>query len=228
MTGGSHLRLALAPQAWKRQSTRALLLTQARLVVCLMVCGVYSGCAFENIMVDLPQGVSNSRAVASGKYSLLLSPAEDRRIVPENRIGMVKNGYGMDTADVLPRQLPSVWLTDRLRSELEVAGFQIVTIETPGRTVLVKPTLTMLYAEPVLGWFKGAIEADIGLSLHVIGPGDLDATRNFYSKGTQETFLATREFYLSALKSATEDLMRKVVGALVILMEGRPETKKPN
>jgi hypothetical protein len=68
----------------------------------VLVGGLTGGCAFSDLTIQMPQP-GTTTGYSGGKERVLIVPAfVDKR--SEQRIGMKKNNYGMDTANVFPSQ----------------------------------------------------------------------------------------------------------------------------
>ncbi|GJL52340.1 YajG family lipoprotein [Candidatus Nitrospira salsa] len=182
-----------------------------------------SGCAFTDITAELPlTGPTIDFSGGKGQV-LVLAPFTDKRQV-SNRIGMKKNGYGQDTADVFPNKDVLPWLHERLSSELKVAGFTVATDNAGRGDVEVNGTLLKLFIEPVIQWSTVDHEADFSVQLQVKRPDGLKATRKYYVKGINQGLIASQGHYTAALNKATMTLMKRVVADLINLLNQYPET----
>ena len=98
-------------------------------VVILLIATLLPACAFvdEHVQLeyqDLP-AVSNS---AANQGTIFLSLFEDQR-ADKSKIGVVKNGYGMETAKVLTDDNPAVWITNTLKGNLERTGYKVSSVK---------------------------------------------------------------------------------------------------
>ncbi len=93
-----------------------------------------AGCAFGTRYVDLgypPQkpakidAMDPSAALAGPRTRDVILAVNDAR-PSRDRIGNVRNGYGMDTASILTETNIEVWVYDAIELELEKLGFRTV------------------------------------------------------------------------------------------------------
>lgn len=61
----------------------------------------------------------------------MLEPFVDQR-TDKSKIGTVRNGFGMATADVVPTNNVAEWVTGAIRAELERSGYTVVAAPEPG------------------------------------------------------------------------------------------------
>src|SRR2546426_11841662 len=99
---------------------------KALVLLCALVAGVGSGCAFTNITVRLPPNQSSGTYSQKVNKTIAVQSFEDRRQI-KDRIGMKKNNYNQDTASAFPGGNVLEWFTERLKTELQAAGFQTVS-----------------------------------------------------------------------------------------------------
>lgn len=68
--------------------------------------------------------------------AVIVKPFTDNR-TDKSRVGTVRNGFGMQTANVIPRNSVTDWVTDGLRSELKNYGYTVITENShPSQTVV--------------------------------------------------------------------------------------------
>ena len=188
-----------------------------------------SGCAFGNISLDMPHGVGISISVSTkDRYEVVVSEIIDAR-QQRQRIGMKKNGYNMDTADVLAKEDVPSWMTSLLTNHLRFAGIKVINRPSAGaQPIIVGSNLEVLFIEPVMGWFTVSTEADIGLTVNVQTPQGLTASRRYYVKGVNEEMVGDLEAnYLNALNKASTELMERLVSDLIDLFR-RVRNEVPN
>ena len=73
-----------------------------------LIASLFSGCAFTPHNIELeyqPQGIKESRSLGDLYFSKLRDDRLDNK-----RIGIVKNSYGTETANVLTNQDVTVWI----------------------------------------------------------------------------------------------------------------------
>lgn len=178
-----------------------------------------SGCAFTDVNLDLPYQVANTSNWENENNIILLHPIEDNRRF-KHRIGMKKNGFGMDTADVLSRQNVLGWLQERMAKELNSAGFKVVYKKAEKNGTEITGTLLFLFTEPVMQFSTVDFEGDISLLLHLEKDNGLIAEKKYYVKDIQSEYLVLdfeKEFAL-VIKNAADQLMVKVVNDIIELL----------
>ena len=148
-----------------------------------------------------------------------MHPIEDRRPF-KHRIGMKKNGYGMDTADVFPRQNVSLWLHERMTSELNSAGFKVVPKKGVESGTEITTTLLFLFTEPVMQFSTVDFEGDISLLLHLERDDGLIAEKKYYVKDIQSEYLVLdfEKEFTSTVKNAADQLMVRVINDVIDLL----------
>jgi len=200
-------------------------------LVLLVVLG--SGCAFNNVNMQLPTEPTGVRTgLGKGRSVTVVVPFADGRSIT-NRCGMQKNGYNMDTADATCDQSPTEWLARRLLSELDAAGFRAIaateiedTSNDSNRTgpARVEGSLLKLFVEPVLGAWTGSLEADLHVRLRVTRPDGLEAEREFFSKGVRAGQMASvTPGFESALRRGTTTMMDEMVRGIAQLLDDYPQ-----
>lgn len=188
-----------------------------------------SGCALTNMTLDTPSAQSTrAPTVGEGRAIALIVPFVDARSTPQ-RCGMKKNGYNMDTADILCAEPPNQWLAKLLAEELSKAGFQVATDPSqvgPGALRL-EGTLTQFFLEPDVGMFTFSPEADIELRLVATTPSGLNAERRFYTKGRQTALSGLESNFRAAADTAVGDMLVQAVAAVAELVQQYPEIGRP-
>ena len=133
-----------------------------RLSLIVIVASQATGCAFGTRFVDLsypPKNVSeqaSEAATASMRFRELPSDivleVYDKRDQME-RIGNIRNGYGIDTASILTEQNIAVWVHDAIDYELDRLGIAVIEVydadfdEPPAKLVVdVKKVYCDIYA----------------------------------------------------------------------------------
>jgi hypothetical protein len=189
-----------------------------------------SGCALTNMTLDTPvhARVTQATTIGDGREIALVVPFVDARSTPK-RCGMKKNGYNMDTADILCAEPPNQWLAALLAEELRKAGFHVAT--DPGQVgpgaLRLEGTLTQFFLEPDVGMFTFSPEADIELRLTATAPSGLNAERRFYSKGRETALSGLETNFRAAADTAVRDMLARVVTAVANLVQQYPDLGRP-
>jgi len=189
----------------------------------VLVGGLTGGCAFGDLTIQMPQS-GTTTGYSGGKERVLIVPVfTDKRA--EQRIGMKKNGYGMDTADAFPSQDVNTWLGFRLGNELKSMGFQVNPQGDNPNATKIQGFTHQLFIEPVVQWFTVDIESDISVLIRVSRPDGLEAERRYFVKGLEQTIAGNIEYtYVASLRKASDHLINRVAADVMNLLNRFPET----
>lgn len=102
-----------------------------------------SACAFgtrQPTLVYPPAaeaGAAQAASAASPKsLPIVLQPFVDAR-KDRSKVGTVRNGFGMPTADVVPTNNVADWFNAALRAELQKSGYTVLAAPEPGKSFAV-------------------------------------------------------------------------------------------
>lgn len=183
-----------------------------------------ASCAFTTVTVTPPKA-PQSTSLTGGKQRAvqLVVPLADARPQP-SRCGMQKNGYNMETANVVCSVAPAAWLAESLATELRTAGFTVVASAPTGATALrLEGKLQQFFVEPKLGFLTFSPEADIHIRLVASSPSGLLAERDFYVKGEETSLVGAESNFQSASDAAARQILNDMVRAVIELMDRYPE-----
>ena len=157
-----------------------------------------------------------------GREVTLIRPFASRRI--QARCGMKKNGYNMDTANVLCGGAPEVMLADILARQLATAGFRVLVDprQAGPSTLVLSGTVNQTFLEPKQDFFSVTFETDIELELTAQTGTGVFAQRRFYVKGAEATMMAPTEDMQRSFDSSVRQLVTGVVGAVANLADRVP------
>ena len=184
----------------------------------------FSGCAFTNYTLHLPEGIGAGLHGGEGRKIYVNIPFADMR-PDQSRCGMQKNGYNMDTASGTCSQEPAAWLAKILARELRAAGFEILA-QSEGSivdAVHVEGQLLQVFVEPVIGFWTIEAEADVHVKLVLQSDSGFKAERNFYIKASHTSLLATPELMQGAMSEAVTQTVVQMVAAIVSIMDRYPQ-----
>jgi hypothetical protein len=190
-----------------------------------------TGCAFSNLEVHPPAALppqAGARGPGRGREIIVHAPFADARY--EDRCGMQKNGYNMDTADVRCTTAPGHWLADALAAELARAGFTPLRADAvPGpTTAVVHGTVHQLFIEPTAGFWTVSVEGDVAVRLVVTSADGLHAERTFFVKGAEQTVISLEETFQDVADAATRKIARAMVAGLTELLDHYPALGVPS
>ena len=184
-----------------------------------------TACAFTDITVDTAD-TSGSLHISGGENReiVLLVPYDDERNI-QNRCGMKKNGYNMDTADVFCSTPPAQQLAEAVAEELRNAGFNVRTQGEASKAsgVKIQGALLKFFVEPVIGFTTVSMETDISVHLIATSNNGLNAERTFFVKGVQSAMVATKSNFQGSVNNATAQIVKQIVTAIITLMNRYPE-----
>ena len=185
-----------------------------------------SGCAFTEMPLELPnRGLDPSLSGGRGRQVIVLTPFRDERQI-RDRCGMKKNGYNMDTADVVCQSDPNLWIAEMLADELRAAGFNVLEDEMAHRpgALRIDGSLLKLFVEPVIGFWSGSLETDLFVKLYVTTETGLVAERRFLVKGWKGgVMVGTDQPFHTATHRATQEILNEMVRAILQLMDRYPQ-----
>lgn len=184
-----------------------------------------SGCAFTDINLKLPTTFSGKRlSGGDGREIVIVTPFADQRDIQE-RCGMQKNGYNMDTADALCDVSPAARLAELLAGALRNAGFEVKTAGEAEKLsgVEIEGTLLKFFVEPVMGFAMGSLETDVHVRLVASSRNGLNAERSFFIKGTRSAVASSAGNFQRSVDDAIEQTIRQMVAAIISLFNRYPQ-----
>ena len=184
-----------------------------------------SGCATTDVKLKLPPtGLPTAIPGGNQRQIVLTMPFADARQVP-TLCGVQKSGYGDETATVYCEDDPAQWIAHVLAAELKKSGFTVLSPEEGAHdtAVRIEGALLTLFAEPVLGPWSTTIETDLSVRLVATSRTGLRTERTFFVKGGRESIVWTDKCFNESLARGTQDLLAKMVEAVLELMKQYPE-----
>jgi len=179
-----------------------------KLLALLMIFAL-AGCAVNVDKIDVPyQGKANITVVDGADNVSLNVMNEDKRTVFKDRVGVKKNGYGMEMAAIVPNNDISKTFADAISTELCNVGFKI---GPDGKTVKVE--LVRFYNDFKIGFWAGDAVADGLINIQVLNQkGDVIYTHSYEGGAIEPNImLASGENAKAALMKAMADIVAKVV-----------------
>jgi hypothetical protein len=196
-----------------------------RELACLAV-AIASACAYPNVALDLPtRGLDASLSGGKGRQVIVIAPFADAREIRE-RCGLHKNGFNVDSADVVCQSDPTVWLAQLLSDELRRTGFEVLDEQAPHRpgALRIEGSLVKLFVEPVLGVWSASLETDLAVKLRVTTGTGLEAERSFFVKGWKGgVLMPTPQPFHTATQRATQRLLEELTRAIFELLDRYPQ-----
>ena len=162
-----------------------------------------SGCAFGtrrptlNYTVVLPAASQNNITVKVAEF-------KDDRTWSKEKVGDVKNMYGMRCADIVPQNSVTGWVTDALKKELSNAGY---TVTDEKASSSIEGAVLEVYTDAV--WNYGG-RVRLNVTLKKDGKEIL-----FREYKAQENcgvnWAATAKSYGKSLETALQGVMKQVI-----------------
>ena len=181
-----------------------------------------AGCAFGDITVPMPQQGATT-GYSGGANRIVIVPTFVDKRLNQGRIGMKKNNYAMDTANVFPAENINQWLGTRLGNELKAAGFRIDAKADNNNAAKIQGFTHRLFIEPVVQWTTVDLETDLSVVIRVSRPDGLEAERRYFVKGLDQALVGLEDSFAASLRKASDELMKRVVADIINLLNRFPE-----
>ena len=168
----------------------------------------FAGCALTTDKINIAYQPRANISVVDGAEKINVKVVhEDKRTVYKDRVGVKKNGYGMEMAAIVPTTDISKTFADAVASEIESLGFKL---GEGGKTIKVE--LVRFYNDFKMGFFAGDSVADGLINVSVSNQsGELVFSRSYEGGGIEKNIqLATGENARLALTKAMTDIVTKV------------------
>ena len=194
---------------------------RARMLASVLSVVVLAGCAFgtrQPTLVYPPASepadkMAAHAAVAPMKRNvrIVLKPFADARS-DKRVVGTVRNAFGMRTADVVPANDVSGWVTQAVATELEKNGYTVVDpADQPGSPgTVVSGEILNVFCDMYLTY-----NGQVSLVVKVNEDGKELLTRHYAGEGSAGMAVAmTAESYAQSLALALSSALRKFVADL--------------
>ena len=174
-----------------------------RLLIIALLTISAQACAFIDNEVQLEyQSVAGLTPNPSNTRVIFLSLIEDSR--PDKmRVGVIRNGYGMETANVLSKDDVRVWISNTLKGNLEQAGYSVRAVEgafapTDGQFHL-SGEIIKAYSDPQVGFLTITVQ------------GDVQAVMQAQFQGRRTNKLIIGQYSEESLVSSGGDMHKRVL-----------------
>ncbi len=175
---------------------------------------LFPACAFVDNEIQLEyQYVPGSSVSALKQGTIYLSLFEDRRI-DKTKVGVIRNAYGMETAKVLTKDDPAIWVSNTLKGNLERSGYKVETVEkgfSPGKgQFYLSGNITKVYSDPKPGFWAFTVTGDVEALLQAEFKGQ--RTQEMIAGHKEETSIVSSggEMHKGVLNQALADFVAKV------------------
>ncbi|MEO5337909.1 MAG: hypothetical protein H7841_13615 [Magnetospirillum sp. WYHS-4] len=183
-----------------------------------------SACAFipneVQLEVQLVPDLGSANGAGSTVYLALLDDVRSDK----TKVGVVRNGFNMETAAVSTADNPSVWVSNSLKANLERAGYKVETVD--GRFLpssdqfLLSGRLSRAFSDPQAGLVSVTVRGDVEATMKADYGG---RTTQVPIGGHHEqlSLVGTGgELHKGVLNAALQDFVRKVVAWVAELRGG--------
>jgi len=182
---------------------------------------ILTGCAFgtrtaqltyppEETGDSLIQSAYAGDAGPGGRQVVVLSVTDERQ--EKNRIGNVRNTFGMDTANVVTNDDVRVWVENALKQDLERAGYAVVPAGGPDtdNPIGLQASILKVYCDVYLTY-----DGEVSLMLNLQGRDRSPVTKEIEGEGSVGmNWAATAKSYAESLALALQSAISKVVAEL--------------
>lgn len=184
------------------------------------------GCALNNVHVGPPTTpLTTDASLGRGRVVLIEMPFKDDR-PDRTRCGMVKNGYGMDTANVVCVVPPKEFVAEQLVRGLSAAGFSVIDGQSAD-PLRIEGTLVQFFLEPKVDALTFTPEADVGVHLVATSASGLRAERDFYVKGEELSVIGWESNFQHASDKGTNTIVEAMIVAIAELCDHYPAVALP-
>lgn len=194
------------------RSSRAAVFMAAVLCLC-------QGCPFAPSNLDLVHEPVRVKC-APGHRVLLQVPADQRLV--RDRIGVKKDGYGVEHADIYLSGNVLHWVFTGFKLQFEAAGVTVVTDSggASGGEVAVRPTIKLFFVEPKVS-FTQSVHAQVMIELVVEFPDGRRYARLFKGYDKSVVLLYLDSVFISRLEAAAQEVFGKAVFSVCKLLEAQ-------
>lgn len=195
----------------------------AGIPVALVAVVFLSGCAFgtrQPTLVYPPASESGEKAVAHAavkpspkNVQIVLKPFTDQRS-DKKVVGTVRNAFGMRTADVIPTNSVSDWVTQAMRTELRNSGYTVIseipTDTSQGASAVVSGEVLNVFCDMYFSY-----TGQVSLVAKVSQDGKELLNKHYAGEGSAGLAVAaTAESYTQSLALALSSALKKFVSDL--------------
>jgi uncharacterized lipoprotein YajG len=179
-----------------------------------MLTTLFTGCAFKDQKIDVEYSSDGKKASYEG--TVCLNKIKDIR-EDKSRIGIVKNTYGMETANVITDQNVSLLISNAIKDELIALGYTVNLIDVAfgeginlfdGCDVL-DGNLKNMFVEPIFGIFAVDGKAIITVELVIATQTGKEFKKTYSTNGKSRS-------YVGGFAQLQKEAMDKALTALIL------------
>lgn len=190
--------------------------------VLLMSSLVLGGCAFgtRTVVLHYPPeepaegmiGSAHAAPAVTAEQGIVVLSLSDQR-AERGRVGNVRNGFGMDTADVVTNDDVTAWVQGALEQELAHAGYRVIPpgeLESGSDAIDLQADIVRVYCDVYMTY-----DGEVSLLVNLKGGGrDAVTTQLLGEGGVGLNWAATAESYGESLALALQDVIAKLLAEL--------------
>ena len=185
-------------------------------VAILSLFTLITGCAFGTRGVNLTYGerVTTQVAPSGTRGRLAIAQFSDGRPDDEReRLGRIRNLYGIPTASVVAEQNPVLWVSDGIARALEARGYQVSRVRS---SVDAKgsPVLSGVVKKVYSGMYMG-MEADIAADVEIMHSQAKVASTQCSGKATKTAWTGSASEFEAVFQDAMDAFINDCVPRLV-------------
>jgi hypothetical protein len=172
-------------------------------------------CAFIDNEVQLEyQSVAGLTPTPGNAQVIYLSLLNDSR-TEKARVGVIRNGYGMETASVLSKDDARIWVSNTLKGNLEQAGYAVRTVETTfaptANQFHLSGDLVSVYSDPRMGFFTITVQGDVQAAMQAEFQGR-KTSKLIVGQYSEESLVSTGgDLHKRILNNALLDFVKKAM-----------------
>ena len=180
-----------------------------------------SSCAFVDKEISLePNSPQYNNAKAN--ETVYLNEFKDKRNI-KDKIGVIKNGYGMETANVTTDQDISALIEESLIRNLKNAGFNIkklvatsnINALLSNKQMYLEGAIYKFYVEPNVGWWYADMVADINIKINVKSKNETFSESYRIESKNPDMYWGASSSYEDPLETSIEKLTSRITTDLI-------------
>lgn len=186
-----------------------------RVLIVALTAMAAQACALVDNEVQLEyQAVAGLTSSSGNARVIFLSLIEDSR-PDKSRVGVIRNGYGMETAKVLSKDDASVWVSNTLKGNLEQVGYTVRAVDAdfvPSANQLhLSGQLIKTYSDPQIGFLSITMRGDVQATMQAEYLGRR-SRKLIVGQYEEESLISTGgDLHKRVLNNALSDFVRKAV-----------------
>jgi hypothetical protein len=189
-----------------------------KLLFIVLLSSYLPACAFVDNEVQLEyQEVANITKTSDDLGIIYLGLFEDAR-TDRSRIGVIKNAYGMETAKVLSKDDPVVWISNTLKGNLQRKGYSVETVKkgfAPAEDqFFLTGKITKVMSDPKMGFWTIDVTGNVDAIVQA-NYGGRQKERVISGQSVTTSMLSTGgDLHKGVLNGAIADFVTKVISWL--------------